>query len=137
MVRIVEDGSEITTLDVSCRQVLIRMTEASQTYWHHLLLHRIDKAVWVTADPDLVVLVEDLAGEEIIPLRRNALFPGPGRPYLTFDALTPAQLASLMNQGESLAAVHGIVGTVPSALSFSILWVFADPGHALFGQDVQ
>ena len=51
------------TADVPERQVLISMDEEREGLWHHLLMQRLDGARWITCDPHLEVLVEDLSGE--------------------------------------------------------------------------
>ena len=123
------------TLDVEQRQVLIRMDEEAQRYWHHLLLHRVSGSTWITCDPHGDVVVEDLAGEEVVPLSRSAAFPVAGRPHLAFSETDEISMADIRSRAATLAEVHGIslaVTTVP----LSAVWVFADSSHPLFATEV-
>ena len=56
--------------DVAEKQVLIGMVGEPQGYWLHLLMLRLDSARWVTVDPHMEMVVEDLSGEELIPVPR-------------------------------------------------------------------
>ena len=81
-------GADLLTLaTVQCRQVLIQMDEVGEGYWHHLLIHRVRDAEWITCDPCLTVQLVNLAREEVIPLGKGVRFPIPGRPFLTFVEL--------------------------------------------------
>ena len=131
-------GADLVTLGtVQCRQVLLGMQGYGEAYWHHLLLHRIRDALWVTCDPNMVVQVDDLNGEEIVPLGRGTAFPGPGRPFRTFAVLTDAQIASIFAQGDALATVHGVVvaGKV-AASTDQLVWLFSDPAVDCFGDEI-
>ena len=114
------------TMDVGERQVLIHMEGEPQTYWQHLLVHRLEGSRWITVDPQLTVSAEDLLGEEIIPLVRASAFPLAGRPFLCFDVLTDAALLGLRTRALALAEVHGMAPLLaptpcPSA------WLHSDP----------
>ena len=105
------------TLDIGERQVLVGMDDEAEEYWHHLLLVRISDSRWVTCDPQLSIVAEDLAGEEIIPLSRLSAFPVVGRPLLALDLLDEAALLGIRLRGQALAEVHGItpaVGQTPT-----------------------
>ena len=56
-------NAALVTADVTEKQVLIAMEDEPETMWHHLLLQRLEGARWITCDPHLEVVVEDLAGE--------------------------------------------------------------------------
>ena len=90
-----EDNADYKALTIRKRQVLIRMVGAAEQYWVHILFYRIGEARWVTADPNHEVQIDDLDGEEVIPVVPGAVFPAAGFPILAFTALTEAELAGL------------------------------------------
>ena len=61
--------------DVAEKQVLTGMDGEAQAYWLHLLMLRLDNARWVTVDPNMDMAVEDLSGEELIPVARGMPLP--------------------------------------------------------------
>ena len=80
-------------------------------------------------------MVEDLAGEEVIPLLPQSLFPAAGRPILALDTMDEVALANIRARASTLAEVHGIQlasATVPQ----SAIWVYSDPCHPRFGVEV-
>ena len=123
------------TLDIPERQVLLRMDDTPQRYWHHLLMMRVSGSQWITCDPDGTVIVEDLGPEEIVPLTRASVFPVAGRPYLAFREQTEAEMAAIRARALALAEVHGVAIPAPTAIT-SVMWVFADPSHPMFGHEV-
>ena len=128
-------GAGVVTVDAAEKQVLIGMEDEAETMWHHLLLQRLDGARWITCDPHMEVVVEDLTGERVVPLARNAAFPLQGRPFLALPVLTDAMLANVRAQATTLAEVHGVQVGVP-AESAATMWVHADTCHPLFGNEV-
>ena len=123
------------TLDVPERQVLIKMDDEPQRYWQHLLLHRVQGSEWITCDPAGDVVVENLGGEEVVPLMRLSEFPQGGRPILAFPTLDDVMLASVRARAATLAEVHGIQLGSPGE-SAATMWVHADTCHPLFGNEV-
>ena len=80
-----------------------------QSFYHHrLLLARVSGAVWIAADPDLLVARVDLEEEQHLVIARNALFPDiclqDDTGLLCFDPLSDAQLrrcyAAVMRNSE-------------------------------------
>ena len=100
------------TPDIPESQVLVAMEGAVEGFWHHLLLGRIRDAVWITVDPYLKVVAEDLSNEDVIPLARAPAFPRPGRPFLALDDLSDPQLAALRSAGLCGGAANDCVGEV-------------------------
>ena len=63
------DGHDTLTLDIVETQCLIRMDgEGAVHYWAHILLVRLRKALWITYDPNLDIVVDNLAQEEVVPV---------------------------------------------------------------------
>ena len=48
---------------------------APHNYWMHLLLIHVRDGMWITVDPDLAVVMEDLSEDEVIPLARARAYP--------------------------------------------------------------
>ena len=124
------------TLDIPERQVLIRMDDEAQDYWHHILVIRVAEARWVTCDPELHVAIDDLSGEEVIPLARAAAFPMEGRPYWAFSQLSEIELANIRTRGVALAEVHGVQLPLSGATTGPNAWYYADTSLGCFGQEV-
>ena len=129
-------GAGVATADAAEKQVLIGMDGEAETMWHHLLLQRLDGARWITCDPHMEVVVEDLTGERVVPLARNAAFPLQGRPFLALPVLTDAMLANVRAQAMTLAEVHGAPPVPVPAGAPTAVWLYSDTGHASFGQEV-
>ena len=129
------DGQDFS-LNVPDRQVLVGMDGEPQRYWLHLLVQRLDGSRWVTIDPHLVIQVDDLAGEELIPVGRQMRLPLPGRPILAHDLLDDATLAGLRQRARALAEVHGAFPGAPTAMAESVGWFHADTSLKNFGEEV-
>ena len=129
-------NAALVTADVAEKQVLIAMEDEPETMWHHMLLQRLDGARWITCDPHLEVVVEDLAGERVVPLVRNGPYPAVGRPFLGLPILDEVTLARVRNQAATLAEVHGAPPPPPAPGSAAAIWVFADPGRSTFAGEV-
>ena len=136
MPRQVTGGSVLRTLDVPERQILIAMEGEAESHWHHVLMTRIDGSRWVTVDPNLDVIVEDLGGEQVIPVTRMSAFPLPGRPFLTFDPMDDVTWAGVRMRAAALCEVHGIQAAVAATTGGMAVWVYSDPSTAHFGQEV-
>ena len=79
------------TLDVPETQVLIEVDgHATCSYEHHVLLARVRDTTFITLDSELVMAVEDLSREVIVPLPRLAPFPRKNRPYLALPVVAHA-----------------------------------------------
>ena len=135
MPRTVTTATYMKTLDIPEAQVLIGMTDADEEYLHHILLGRIREAVWITVDPQLKVVVEDLSNEEVVPLGRDVEFPMPSRPYLALDDLSEAQMATLRSAAAVIASIHGITlrPPVPTAGLDTTEWRYSDTALEVFG----
>lgn len=139
MPRLVGDGDHVKALDIPETQALIAMTDTAESYWMHILMGRVRDAIWITIDPHLKLVVEDLGAEEIVPIQRNAELPLAGGPFLHFDELTSAHLATLRAAAHGLAAVHGVSLRLPmntAAGGASVEWRFADTSCSQFAQEV-
>ena len=121
--------------DVAEKQVLIRMEGEPQGYWLHLLMLRLDNARWVTVDPQMEMVVEDLSGEELIPVPRASPLPAAGRPYLVHDPIDEAGMIALRARAVALAEIHG-GAPLMAPLTGPNSWFHADPSAASFGQEV-
>ena len=124
------------SLSIPERQVLVRMEEEEEAYWCHILFFRLEGARWVTADPHLTVSVDDLQGEEVVPVVPGTVFPAAGRPLLAFGALSEIELVGLRLQASQLAEIHGVTVSASNAATASAVWIYADTAHAQFGQEV-
>ena len=122
IVTIAGPNAALVTADVTEKQVLIAMEDEPETMWHHLLLQRLEGARWITCDPHLEVVVEDLAGERVVPLVRNGPFQEVGRPFLSLPILDEVTLARVRNQAANLAEVHGAPPPPPAAGSAAAIW---------------
>ena len=121
--------------DVAEKQVLTGMDGEAQAYWLHLLMLRLDNARWVTVDPNMDMAVEDLSGEELIPVARGMPLPAAGRPYLVHDAIGEGAMIALRARAVALADIHGGAPLL-APLSGPSSWYHADPSLANFGQEV-
>ena len=66
---------------------------APHNYWMHLLLIHVRDGMWITVDPDLAVVMEDLSEDEVIPFPRAMGYPVEGFPLRVFEDLTDVQIA--------------------------------------------
>ena len=62
---------------------------------HRLGMVKLGQGKWIVGTPTLDIYADDLSGQGITPLVRNAPFPVMGRPIFAFGALTPAELGSV------------------------------------------
>ena len=132
------DTVTVDTLTPLCHEkvVLIRMTgmEAGMQHEAHLLMMRVSGTVYVTLDTSLVLAVEDLATEEIIPLTANALYPREGMPLLAFGPLGDGELGPLRARAQQLVEIHG--GAAPTHAVPGAKWRYSDTAHFRFGQEL-
>eukprot|EP00971_Amphidinium_carterae_P128266 2541188-Amphidinium_carterae.1 len=85
--------------------------------------------------PDLEIQYQDLTQHRVIALQRG--FPVPERisqSFYTFDPIDVVTMERLRVEARSLAEVLGI--SVPGSVGLSARWVFADPAHDKFGEEV-
>ena len=123
------------SLDLPERQVLVGMQDENEGYWLHLLMVRLDQARWVTVDPMLDIAVDDLSGEELIPIARRSPFPAAGRPLLVHSPLDEATLTGLRVRAQAMAEIHGMPGA-GAPLAGAAGWYHADTAQASFGEEV-
>ena len=65
----------MSSLDIPERQILLRFPEDPVPWYHRILMLPLSGASWVVATPDLVLQIEDLAGQRVRALARNVDFP--------------------------------------------------------------
>ena len=123
------------SLDVPERQELVGMELEDEGYWLHLLMVRLDQARWITVDPNLDISVDDLSGEELIPITRRSTFPALGRPFLVHSPLDEATMTGLRVRSQAMAEIHGMPAAA-APLVGAAGWYHADTALASFGEEV-
>ena len=123
------------TLDVPERQVLLVCDPPVQgaRYELHILLLRLERALWVALDSRRTIDRYDLNTEtEVIPLQRASPYPVEGRPIFALMALTPEALDGFRRQAHELAEVMGFT-SLPAAVQVAGEWLFGDTAHPRYG----
>ena len=120
------------TLDIDLKQIFVQYDEDENFTWHHrVLMKRIEGTSWVVLTPDLEVEVLDLAGRQVLPLRRRAPFPAAqiNDAYI-FDPIVPGDLDHAKREATMLAALYADIDAEEWE------WVVSEQGHNRFGEVV-
>ena len=101
----------VKILDVPEMQMLVEFPgDANGLDFHHRIFwYRVDRSMWIISTPDLDVYQEDYDGMTVIPLSRNADYPGgyAGQLYVPQNDVVMRAYLDLKRQAESLAIVRG------------------------------
>ena len=119
------------------RCILIKMDGlgGGRHYESHLLMGRVQGTRFVTLDTAMVLLVEDLATEEIIPITGGQTYPVAGMPLVAFGVLTEAVLGPLRARARQLLEIHG--GALPPSVSAQgASWRADDTAHPRSGEAI-
>ena len=114
---------------------MVRMKGTPDAYCLYILLIRLDATRWITASPVLNVTVDDVTGEEMTLVGRNAPLPLEGRPFLVHDRLDRVDLRALWARAFILAEIHGAAAP-PPPLTGPAGWFCADTTQATCGMEV-
>ena len=110
---------------------------APLTYRHKILFHQIEGSRWIVADADHEVEEDNLAGIQVIPVRRGGAFAAhvPPASIYAFDVPTAQELAELRGEARALAAA---LGADMSSLTThdDAKWLVADTDSQKFGQEI-
>ena len=132
------DAEEFRSLNVSYPQVVVERPDDPECFYHHrLLLARVSGAVWIAADPDLLLARLDLEEEQHLVVARNALFPDiclqDDTGLLCFDPLSDAQLRRLYREARLQAS---LLGGDALAEADGQQWLFADHLEGKLGETI-
>jgi uncharacterized membrane protein YgcG len=127
------------SLDVEEKQVLVYYAVDPVPWHHRLLMVHIGEGRWIIATPDFDVQVINLAKFTVKALGRDAPIPQEcGERYMFDSPILPNDLNQLRAEAHRLAEVLGVAATalVTDGKTRDARWLFADPAHDRFGEDV-
>ena len=135
---VVEDTDTAGTLAplVPERCILIGMVGlgGGMCYDSRLLMGRVEGTRFITLHTSMVLLIGDLAGEEIIPIAGGLTYPVEGMPLLAFGVLTEAIMGPLRARARQLLVPHW--GAAPLGAALEASWRVNDTAHVRFGEAV-